>query len=397
MTITNSESHSILYGKKLNLNFILTYLFTTGYLISICLIGYDNDMMSLIGKMLCYFIVIFTVVCHFFPTAIRLLKMNKNVLIIYSPLLLLTFWILIRSINVKGLFLSLQFALVLLFAITFRSEVLNYDACRKAFRDCYLLLLTQCALSALSFKLFENNNYLAIITLIISVLCYVTLKGLSRYFVILTSTFLLILAGSRAVLLSYMLSLTILMFIQTKKIKIYTKLLIAVTCCVLIMISINTVYDLLTSTELSTFLVTYTGKRAESGRFEIWYSILSAMMPQDYLIGMGGGLDYTPIIGEKLSPHSGYLYILSSYGIIGLFLFATSILLCTQIAWKNNDMVSVSLMLAMSLREFFETTLIHNNFPLAIIFWGILTSSLINNVCKYSTNSMLFKDKEELA
>ncbi len=119
----------------------------------------------------------------------------------------------------------------------------------------------------------------------------------------------------------------------------------------------------------------YKGKAFEQGRVEIWGKVLNTMSLQDHIWGLGGGIDYVSIIESKLSIHSGYLYIYTSYGMIGLLIM---LIVFFQV-WKRYKKHSKQALLIFYLimfREFFELSLVTNNFVVEFVFWTIVLGIL---------------------
>lgn len=124
------------------------------------------------------------------------------------------------------------------------------------------------------------------------------------------------------------------------------------------------------------------GKRAETGRLDIWAGLFE-YIEQRPLAGWGAGVtpeDLTGVIpesltGNSLSAHNGYLQIWLQLGVVGMILqtllFVTLLLFLFR---RRNRVARVALavLLGLILREMFEVTLLQNNAPLTILIWLII-------------------------
>lgn len=135
-------------------------------------------------------------------------------------------------------------------------------------------------------------------------------------------------------------------------------------------------------------LLAMTGKNLETGRGDIWMSILQSMSLSDYFIG-GFDIKALPQLdaggGKQLSAHNGYVSSLAQNGFLGLIgLLALPITIGIQNYNKNDPqaLFFVAFVIAFFVREFFEVTVHGNNFPIVGPFWficGLLISRTINS------------------
>lgn len=135
-------------------------------------------------------------------------------------------------------------------------------------------------------------------------------------------------------------------------------------------------------------IIAFTGKNLETGRIEMWQAILHSMSVQDYLLG---GFDLVKVAelstgdGRILSAHNGYLSILASNGILGVFMAALipiSFLMLGKSVGDYTYSVLFVYVFSFLVREVFEVTLHGNNFPIAGTFWlgvGLLLREIITS------------------
>ncbi|MNL35134.1 hypothetical protein D3C87_1571460 [compost metagenome] len=138
-------------------------------------------------------------------------------------------------------------------------------------------------------------------------------------------------------------------------------------------------------------LLSYTGKNLDTGRAEMWRGILGSMSTYDFLLG---GVDLKNVNelvspdGKILSAHNGYLSILASVGLLGVFFALLIPVTIISVTFEKNSPGSKILavyVIVFFVREFFEVSLHGNNFPIAGAFWfgvGLLMKLTVDEKAK---------------
>lgn len=141
-------------------------------------------------------------------------------------------------------------------------------------------------------------------------------------------------------------------------------------------------------------LLMLTGKNLDTGRGDIWLSILRSMSIREYLLG---GADLSLIselktdYGKQLSAHNGYISVLAHNGILGLLVV---ILLPLGLFWRMRSFQApeakflVAFVTVFFVREFFEVTFHSNNFPIAGPFWFICGQLVYSSGNQFAQNSL---------
>ena len=353
------------YNSSNILIIVLLSCFTT----SISLVGLDSDVLSTIARILTYIVVIFLLVLNFYPTYSQSNIENRFVF-----LLLLAVWVGMRASNLYGIGLFFQALLLFLGALAL-SNINFFNKIDKALYVGGVAYICLAFAHFLISPIFLNTNYIGACGLLFCVY-FLSRKTRTCNFFAIGCLLFILLSGTRSALLGLMLSLFIYYaFTQKFIIKYFILLLILVLTLFFLQ---QGYFDYLNSDSFAELVLNKTGKRIESGRFDIWMSIFSQMNLTDYIIGLGGGLDYEQIIRSKLSAHSGYVYIISSYGIIGLLLFSLASLFSLVHLFQKGYFYSFLLVTALLFREFFEVTLLHNSFPIALFFWAFLSNGYLD-------------------
>ena len=312
---------------------------------------------------------------------------RNNLRIIYKDRFILLFaflaliWFLIRTINIDGFKLFLQFLILIMSIYLFEYTKM------LVVKGINFVFVVLCGISLLSclniYDFFLNSNNAGIITLVIGYFAFVFNKSRKgRFLIVILVSVLLLIWNSRSVILSIFLSVIIVEAYRKMKCKY------VIIGCIFIMIpliiySLQGIIENYYSPELDQTVLEYTGKRLDSGRLRIWNEIFQTMSPLANFIGLGGGYNYWGLIRDNISLHSGYIYIYASYGFIGLILVSTLISLIIMRLLKDQAYFSACLFLIFVFREFFEVTLVYNNMALALLFWGVITKKVLDNSHKH--------------
>jgi len=209
-----------------------------------------------------------------------------------------------------------------------------YLSVRKIEFDYYLFLL----LSIFTFLLFvftllgKNNvffinpNSMGIYILAALPLVFITKTAQPfKYFVFFISLYLIILSGSRSVLI--VISFVVLSYGFRPLLNGFTlrKVFFLFSSLIGALISIYIyIYNSDIGTSLNGISYAYTGKNLFSGRVVIWNEIFSHFTGYSYLIGNGTGMLPKYLFDTHLSAHNSYIQILLQGGVLGLifvFLF----------------------------------------------------------------------------
>lgn len=356
---------------------IVVFLLLSLLTVSIALVGIGYEAVVSIARMLVYSVVGLLIVFYFSRSVI---KTNVDKRLVF--LLFLTIWVGVRANNYYGLGLFLQTFLLFMSALVLYNINFNkkINSALVLGGSVYIFLAL---IHFFSTPIFYNTNYIGVCGLIY---CVFFLSKKTRFFYVLSFLCFLIVffSGTRSALLGLIVAYLIyIIFKQKTYVKIAS---IGILSIVFFFFFKNGYYDYLNSDSFAQLVFDKTGKRLESGRFEIWNVIFSNMNIKDYIWGLGGGTDYEEIIGSKLSAHSGYVYIISSYGLVGLLFFLLSSIFSLINLFNKGYFFSFILFIALLFREFFEVTLLHNSFPIAVFFWAFLSNGYLDR------NKTVFRD-----
>lgn len=339
-------------------------------LLTIVFVGSVFNIFVDISKILVYLISIFFLIAGIGKYDITASKfgIREFVYVIFF------FWVLIRSNNLFGFGLAFQTFIVLMGMLFFAN--FNFS---KNFNKCLFLVgLIYILVTFFNFygkEFYYNTNYIGLCGLVFFI-CFISFKTKKAYFLALLCLVLIVLSGTRSALLAIIVSYIIYKILKSNKfLKLFICILLA--SCVFVFFKMG-IYDYLNSDAFAQLLMEKTGKRLESGRVDIWTTIFSNMNYFEYIFGMGGGVDYTLLLGEKLSPHSNYVYLFSSYGFLGLLGFIFIALITAYDLYKKEYYYSFLLFIALLLRDFFEVTLVHNSFPMAFFVWAFISNGYLD-------------------
>lgn len=338
--------------------------------ISISLVGLAYEPLVILARILTYSLTII-LIFYFFATG-REIKIDIRLIFLIT----LFFWVGIRSSNAYGLGLLLQ-TLLLLTSTTILSKINLAYKVNKAILVGGLLYVALALIHLFYQPIFLNSNYVGVCGLIFSVF-FLSKKTNIFYILAIICFSIMIASGTRSAILGLVLAYILYKILNQKPLMRIVSLFVIILTLVIFFKS--GVYDYINSDSFAQLVIDKTGKRLESGRGDIWNLILSKMEFSDYIFGLGGGVSYENIIGSKLSAHSGYIYILSSYGLIGLFLFLSACIASIINFIKNSYYFSFLLFIALLFREFFEVTLLHNSFPIALFFWAFLSNGYLDRL-----------------
>jgi hypothetical protein len=337
------------------------------------------------------FIYLFSLYIFFFS-----LKQYSKLHVILKPKLIIPFfalslWCCVRAINFNGILLACQ-SLLLVFASYSLMLFCNFNKRLVVFSVIVagVVFFIISLIHAFVYIIFENNNFWGLYCLLFLLVGLSRIRSWIGLFLFISSLFFLFFSGTRSAIFGFLFSIFLLAFIR---LNIAGKLFLSVTIGFAFwLLDSFGIINYLFSSEFASLVMSLTGKRIESGRFDLWKSIFHAMDDAfTYLIGFGGGVDYFDIVGLKLSPHSGYVYLLSSYGVFGLFLFLYSLVFVAKDAYSKSRWISFILIISLSFREFFEVSLLHNNFSLALLFWGLFSTGVLDlSLNKKSANDKSF-------
>ncbi|PVH28247.1 O-antigen ligase family protein [Pararhodobacter oceanensis] len=225
---------------------------------------------------------------------------------------------------------------------------------------------------------FANGNYAAAVTLIVALPLLSGLKGLLRIIVFTFLIFLLILMGSRAVILSFLFAIFFVSSIDPQlsgSRRAIGTLFLAVVAVLLIYISISYYND---SFYWDQLFLDFSGKRLESGRVDMWSDTLGDLSVAELVFGTGAGGYYEVSEGHKLSLHSSYVFLIVRSGIVSLIFWITFVSSRFLSLRKAGSYWSMVALVCLMVRDLFETTLVANNLPLAAFFWLYVLSGRLD-------------------
>lgn len=350
-------------------------------IISPLLIGSANNELSIIAKLILYGYSLFLIFYAGMNFKIFKIKLDFNALLVA----IFAIYLVLRSSSMHGLMMALQFIIILVIFVIYKGRTLPIISFEPRFM--FLIALLFSLLELLNPGLvFANKNYWSVMLLLYMVPCLFFVKNYYLLF-LLSILFLLfvILSGSRAVLVSVVVSYIIVFWFVSVKFsyKKIIKIFFLVVFTWVLLIFLQSVYQNIDY--YNSLFLELTGKRLESGRIEIWTTLINHLALLDVFFGKGGGVDVESVINEKLSAHSNYVYLLFAYGAAGLILFLSVCTLSLSYLKREKMYISLFFSVALLFRDFFEVSLVHNNYPIAFFFWVVFfTSALELNLIKYN-------------
>lgn len=345
--------------------------------LSISLVGLVYEPLVILARAMAYSSVVFLIIFYLYKSDF-IFKFEGNLFFLF----LLVIWVGLRTNNIYGLGLLLQTIFLFLGAFILRNINFMYKVDKALVIGAFLFLFIASTHFFVT-PVFNNTNYIGVCGLIFFVI-FASRQTKFFYILAFLCLILIFLSGTRSAILGLVVGYFLFKIFNFKGLLRFFLIFSLVIICILFFNS--GYYDYLNSDAFAQAVIDKTGKRLESGRFEIWDLIFSRMDFFDYMFGLGGGTNYESILGSKLSAHSGYVYIISSYGVVGLFLFLMASILSLIELFRNKYYFSFLLFVALLFREIFEVTLLHNSFPIALLFWvfisnGYLDKFRLHNSC----------------
>lgn len=362
---------------------VIVLLILSFLTIAISLVGLSYEPLVVLARGMTYSLTGFLILCYLYRGGFNV-KIEKSLFFFF----LLVCWVGVRAKNIYGLGLFLQTLLLFLSAFVLRNLNFSFKVDKAILIGAFFYTL-MAFIHFFVTPIFANSNYIGVCGLIFLVIFF---SKQTKFFYIFSLMCLgfIVLSGTRSAILGLVVGYFLFKIFNLQKALRYLSLFFLIVITILFFKS--GFYDYLNSEDFAQLVIDKTGKRLESGRFEIWELIFSNMSFSNYIVGLGGGTDYEAIIGSKLSAHSGYVYIISSYGIVGLFLFAMASLFSIIRLFKNGYYFSFLLFVALLFREFFEVTLLHNSFPIALFFWAFLSNGYLDQLRLSRLSSGTVKD-----
>ncbi|EGS6762228.1 O-antigen ligase family protein [Vibrio parahaemolyticus] len=361
--------------------FFLNIVFT----ISPLLIGSSSNWLSVTAKLVLYGYSLFLIV--FALVNIKSFKVKLN--FIFFIIILFSLYLILRSDTMHGLAMALQFILLLIICVLYNGRSLPFISFNPWML--FSIALFSSFLELLSPGLvFANKNYWSVMLLLYMIpVLFVVRSEILLALLVSFSMFLLVVSGSRAVLISMLISYILVFHFIAVKFD-YKKVMKLFILMVFVWFSLGLAQSIYQNIDYyNAIFLDLTGKRLESGRIDIWMVLLNHLTFLDVIFGKGGGVDVGNVINEKLSAHSNYVYLIFTYGVIGLIMFLSVCFLLLSHLKKEKMYISMFFSLALLFRDFFEVSLVHNNYPIAFFFWIIfLTSSLELKLRKYNETSI---------
>lgn len=359
---------------------VIVLLILSFLTISISLVGLSYEPLVVLARGMTYSLTGFLILCYLYQGGFNV-KIEKGLFFFF----LLVCWVGARAKNIYGLGLFLQTLLLFLSAFVLRNLNFSFKIDKAILIGAFFYTL-MAFIHFFVTPIFANSNYIGVCGLIFLVIFFSKQTKIFYIFSLMCLGFI-VLSGTRSAILGLVVGYFLFKIFNLQKALRYLSLLFLIVVTILFFKS--GFYDYLNSEDFAQLVIDKTGKRLESGRFEIWELIFSNMSFSNYIIGLGGGTNYEAIIGSKLSAHSGYVYIISSYGIVGLFLFAMASIFSIIRLFKKGYYFSFLLFVALLFREFFEVTLLHNSFPIALFFWAFLSNGYLD---QFRLSSGIVKD-----
>ena len=245
-------------------------------------------------------------------------------------------------------------------------------------------------------SIFRNENYLGVLLFcmlffnILSIKYSEAIKRLFFIFIMLINLFLILLTGSRAVLIGLMVIIGAWIILKSYH-HIFDKLFYLVIIGNLLFVGI---YVSIKNTFIGDFLnklsVSIFNKNLFSGRSDIWDSVLQVIIKNPWF-GYGVGIRAPDIAETESTAHNMYLQVLLEVGVVGLLLFV--LLLYSMWRVLNNRLNhfvtkwSACFMLGILVYNEFELTLMINNYSIAAFQWLIMTIGISFTENKLSNSS----------
>jgi hypothetical protein len=345
------------------------------FIFFICLIfiGSKFPLLENVSKFIVITYVVLQVFNSLHSNKYRLIFDNKYIFVVASLLLL---WVSFRIVNFTGFVRTLQFGFLFLSMCVFPFNISSKDD-KKYINILVFILLVINVIQYLNlFVIIDNPNSTAIINLLVFYLAYLYNENkFVKFALFILGAIVVLMCDSRSVVLGLLIGLFSIYIYKRKCLNIIVKMFFIILFFIIIS-SAGYILDILMSKDFDNLVLLTTGKPFNTGRMLIWTNIFGQMKyPYDYILGLGGGYDYSQIITGGRSPHSGYIYVLSSYGIIGLSLFILLIYLLMKKILVNGYFVSAVLMILFVVRESMEVVLLYNNMALALFFWIYIANS----------------------
>jgi O-antigen ligase len=351
---------------------MFNYIFTFIFISTPVVIGSKFPIVSMVGKFGIYIYSILLIVMFL------LNNNNDNKVKIDFTLGAIFFFIaymVLRSENFQGLMMAMQFGLVASIFVFYRERDLPFFQYSPSL---FVFILLGVSLLEIFIPggFFANRNYWSIMILLYFFpYIFVCNNNLIKTVLISLAILLVVISGSRSVLLSIVISYVLVYHFLSKELgigKLFKSLIILLLVISLLLFGQDLVNSI---SSFDGYLLEHTGKRFESGRFDIWMALLNSLTPSEWLIGKGGGISAGSISDSKLSAHSTYIYILFTYGLVGLFSFFTIIFVCIRKLLYMKMFMSVFFVVCLLIRDAFEVSIINNSFSISVFFWGLYMTS----------------------
>jgi len=216
-----------------------------------------------------------------------------------------------------------------------------------------------------------TSNYIGAVAFIICACwCVVFFRKINQK---IFWTLTLIITGltvTRSVFLGLAIGLILSYYSFTSKRKLFITIIIVLTGVIFIAQYADDIIDLYYAYNLFSL----TNKNFETGRLDLWISILSPMKSMDFILG---GVDLSNLSNEsaaqgaKVSAHNGYISDLVQSGILSMLLIITLGMVLVKRTYNKNNQYSkilTTIIIAYFFREFFEVSIHANNFPIISAF-----------------------------
>jgi hypothetical protein len=337
------------------------------------LAGHVTDVVRLIGYMLAVSSAFVIVFIHFF-SSFRIRFGWQDFLVV---LLLLIALYQVRDDGGLAFFLYLLICFVCYILSTFR-----LDSERVA---SYFFLLWWCFAAVWAWEVaggrfFLNPNYPVVFSVILFAIVVQKYRSGPLFIFLLGMTLLqLIYFGSRAVLISAFFSFIAVRIIMVDSLRsrigwIVASLMIIFGIYLFVLIVLE---DLVFWQD---FFLEATGRRLETGRVEMWASAIGDLNRFEIFMGSGRIEYFENVEGIIYSIHSSYLTLLVRVGVFGLAFFVIFLIFRVRQLSASGQWLTVYLIMYLGMRDFFETSIVSNSFPLALFFWVfVLSGSLDGN------------------
>lgn len=217
-------------------------------------------------------------------------------------------------------------------------------------------------------------------------------KQLKIFIVLSLTTFLVLAADARSILLSMVFGLATYLFwdfITKKKIRfnLYFFMIAAINYFTIVIYP--NLYKWKHFNTINNWSLALTDKPIMTGRNTIWSQLLD-LISIEPIFGHGSGVVPEDFLTTSLSAHNLYLQVGLQVGVVGVLLLVLFFFVIWKNYWKNNHDPRVKLIgsffISIIIHQTFEVTLTQNQFSIGLIQWIIIALGLNHSLGNRKNN-----------